>query len=135
MAILVDTGILYGLADEDDAWHLRAREWLDEVSELLLVPVTVLPEITYLLHTRLGPDAERRFLDSAAVGDLEVELLKPADLARARELLARYPEIGFVDASVVAAAERLKIRTLATTDRRHFARVRPKHVPAFELAP
>ena len=55
MAVLVDTGILYALADADDAWHARAVEWTDEVAELLIVPVTVLPEVAYLL-----PQARRR---------------------------------------------------------------------------
>ena len=41
--------------------------------------------------------------------------------------------LGTVDASVVAAAERLGITAVATTDRRHFSVVRPSHVAAFEL--
>jgi predicted nucleic acid-binding protein len=36
--------------------------------------------------------------------------------------------LGFVDASIVAMAERLKLRALVTTDRRDFARVRPTHI-------
>jgi predicted nucleic acid-binding protein len=47
----------------------------------------------------------------------------------------RYPDIGFVDASVVAIAERLRLRTIATTDRRHFGKIQPSHVKAFELVP
>jgi predicted nucleic acid-binding protein len=135
VAILVDTGILYALADEDDSWHQRARDWLEGVSELLLVPVAVLPEVTDLLHTRLGAKAERRFLGSVAAGELDVDMLKPRDISRAHELMARYPDLGFVDLSIVATAERLKIRTIATTDRRHFAQVAPKHTPAFECVP
>ena len=34
-----------------------------------------------------------------------------------------------------ATAERRSITTILTTDRRHFAAVRPKHVEAFELLP
>ena len=40
-----------------------------------------------------------------------------------------------VDASLVAVAERLKLKSLVTTDRRDFRRVRPKHVAAFDLLP
>ena len=43
--------------------------------------------------------------------------------------------LGFVDASIVAMAERLKLPSLVTTDRRDFARVRPAHVAAFQLLP
>jgi predicted nucleic acid-binding protein len=49
--------------------------------------------------------------------------------------MARYPELGFVDVSLVAVSERLKISAIATTDRRHFSRIRPKHTAAFRLLP
>jgi predicted nucleic acid-binding protein len=135
MAVLVDTGVLYALADEDDAWHARAREWVDDVEELLIVPVTVLPEVAYLLHSRLGAPAELAFVQSAATGELEIEPLRQQDLARATDVMRRYPDIGFVDATIVAMAERLKIETIATTDRRHFAMVKSKHTRAYQLAP
>ena len=32
-------------------------------------------------------------------------------------------------------AERLRLTTIATTDRRHFSTIRPTHVEAFELLP
>ena len=135
MAVLVDTGVLYALADADDRWHEPAREWLAKASELLIVPVTVLPEVTYLLQTRLGAAAELAFVQSMAAGELDAEELKRQDLGRCGEMLRRYPEIGFTDASIVAMAERLKIETIATTDRRHFSSIRPKHVRSFELVP
>jgi hypothetical protein len=43
--------------------------------------------------------------------------------------------LGTADACVVALAERLRIPTIATLDRRHFTIVRPTHVSAFELLP
>ncbi len=135
MPILLDTGILYALADEDDGWHQRARSWLSGVWELLLVPVTVLPEVTYFLQARLGPVAERRFVASLVAHELEVEGLQPRDLERTEELMDRYPDLGFTDLSIAAIAERLKVTTIATTDRRHFARIVPKHARAFHLAP
>lgn len=135
MAILVDTGVLYALADADDGWHERARNWLNGLSDLLLAPVTVLPEVTYLLHTRLGPAVERRFVRSLVAGELEIEPLRPGDIARAFELMERYADLGFVDLSMVAMAERLKVKTLATTDRRHLSRVTPRHLPSFTLVP
>jgi predicted nucleic acid-binding protein len=50
-------------------------------------------------------------------------------------LMAKYPDLGFVDSSVVAIAERLIIGTIATTDRWHFTAVRPSHVERFTLVP
>ena len=135
MAVVVDTGILYALADADDAWHERALAWMERQNGLVVVPVTVLPEVTYLLHTRLGSAIERAFVESVAVGELEIEALRQPDLDRCCEVMERHPDVGFVDASVVAIAERLKARAIATTDRHHFKSIVPKHVPRFELVP
>jgi predicted nucleic acid-binding protein len=68
---------------------------------------------------------------------LAVEELTLQDLRRALELLRSYEEarIGFVDATVVAVAERLKISRILTTDRRDFSIVRPRHCKTFELPP
>ena len=46
-----------------------------------------------------------------------------------------YGELGFVDTTVIAIAERLKADSIATTDRRHFAVVRQKHRERFILVP
>lgn len=135
MAVLVDTGVLYALADADDAWHERARAWLEDQTDLLIAPVTVVPEVAYLIHTRLGAAAEVAFARSLAGGELEIEGLRGADVDRCCEVMERRPELGFVDASLVAIAERLNVRALATTDRRHFSGVAPRHVRRFELLP
>jgi predicted nucleic acid-binding protein len=135
MPVLVDTGILYAAADTGDAWHPRVRDWLEGNTEPLLVPIMVVPEVTYLLATRLGAAAERAFVASLVAGELGLEPITRADVERCRVLLDDYPHIGFVDASVIAVSERLGVRSLATTDRRHFAAVKPRHVKALELVP
>jgi hypothetical protein len=135
MPLLLDTGVLYALADADDAWHLRARRLVGATRDLLMTTASVLPEVTYLLHTHLGPAAERAFVASLVKGEVAVQALTAEDHRRTSTLLETYPQIGFVDASVVAVAERLSLTALATTDRRHFGRVRPRHVAAFELLP
>lgn len=43
--------------------------------------------------------------------------------------------LGTVDASIVAAAERLRVSEIATVDRRRFSVVRPNHSVAFTLLP
>jgi predicted nucleic acid-binding protein len=103
----------------------------------LIVPTLVIAEVAYLLGTRLGWEPEVRFLGDLARGSFTLEPLHPADVIRIAELVARYRELplGTVDASVVAAAERLQVEQVATTDRRHFGVVRPAHVERLELAP
>ena len=94
-------------------------------------------EVVYLLGTRLGPEAEVRFLGDFAAGNLIAESVGAEDWLRMAELVGRYADLplGSVDASVVAAAERLNLRQVATLDRRHFSVVRPDHAEAFELLP
>ena len=135
MPLLLDTGPIYALADADDAWHDRVLEFLDGRDEALLVPVTVLPEVAYLLRSRLGEGVERQFVGSLARRELAIEALQPGDVERTEKLLERYPDLGFVDCTVVAMAERLRLAGIVTTDRRHFATVRPAHRLTFELLP
>jgi len=135
--ILVDTGPLYAMADRDDDWHSRVVRFLERSPDELIVPVAVLPEAAYLLATHLGPEAERKLVRSVASGEMALEEITPQDLRRALDLLHRYAtaRIGFVDAAVVATAERLKISRILTTDRRDFSLIRPRHCRAFELLP
>jgi predicted nucleic acid-binding protein len=97
----------------------------------------VVTEVAYLLATRLGADPEVRFLGDLAAGTLTAEPVHPSDWMRIAELVATYKDLplGTVDASVVAAAERLGITQIATLDRRHFSIVRPAHIPVFALIP
>jgi predicted nucleic acid-binding protein len=112
-------------------------KWWERAREDVLVPVVVLPEIAYLLQRRIGPRAEREFVEAVVSGEFTVEPLDPEDIARAAELMSVYADtpIGLVDASILAAAERLDVATVLTTDRRHFSLMRPRHVAALRLVP
>lgn len=136
-AILVDTGILYAMADIDDAWHERVKIFLQDLSDTLVVPITVLPEICYLLNAHLGQESEKKLIASIVQGEFKVEGLVNEDLRRSLQLIEIYSDvnIGFVDASTVAIAERLKIHRILTTDRKHFSIVRPRHCHGFDLLP
>ena len=101
------------------------------------MPLLVVTEVAYLLSTRLGTEAEIRFLGDFAAANLISEPVAGQDWLRIAELVGRYRDLplGTVDASVVATAERLRVSQIATLDRRHFTVVRPSHTPAFELLP
>ncbi len=135
--VLIDTGVIYALADRKDAWHKRVAAFMAQFNGKLVVPSTVIPEASYLLNTYLGQTAELTFLNALAEGEIAVEPFITADLARCIELLKNYGDanIGLVDASLIAMSERLKITRILTTDRRHFSLVRPKHCKGFDLLP
>lgn len=123
--------------DADDRHHAASLDILLHYPGPLIVPALVITEVTYLIGTRLGAHAEVRFLGDLAAGEFAVEGVQAADWLRIAELVSRYRDLplGTVDGSVVAAAERLGARTIATLDRRHFTVVRPAHTDAFELIP
>jgi hypothetical protein len=137
MTVVADTGPLYALVDASDAWHSRVVEWWQRSREPVVVPVSVIPEVTYLLQTRIGPEAEIAFVRAIARGDFTTEPVEPEDIDRAAEVMQQYSDfpLGFVDASVIAIAERLDARGILTTDRRHFGAVRPRHARGFALSP
>lgn len=135
--VIVDAGPIYATADRDDPDHLRCLALLDALAGPSRVPVLAVAEVTHLMATRLHPDVELRLLADLSLGNLVVEPVHPSDWLRIAELVEQYADLrlGTVDASIVAAAERLGIGTIATLDRRHFSVVRPRHVDSFELLP
>ncbi len=135
--MVVDTGVVYALLDRSDAWHERARGAWERHGEALVVPAPVVVEVCQLLAYRLGAKAEHGFLAAAARGEFLVESLESEDYLRAAELVDLYADLplGFVDAAVVAVAERLEVDRVLTTDRRHFSVIRPRHVQRLALEP
>ena len=133
--LLLDTGVLVAMLDRDDPHHTAALGILGKAKGPFVIPSAVLPEVCYLAQKYLGAAAEQAFVSSIAREELPVDWAGPEDLSRAAEILRGRPDLGFVDAMVIAAAEKLKIRRIATLDRRHFGNFKPRHCPAFELVP
>lgn len=135
--VVVDTGPLVAVADRNDAHHTACVSWFDHYDGAVVVPAPVIVEVCWLLGRRVGPAAEAAFLARVSLGDPRIEGMRPGDYQRAAELVDRYADLdlGFVDAAVVAIAERLDIDTVATINHRDFRVVRPTHTGAFTLVP
>jgi uncharacterized protein len=135
--ILVDTGPLVAIALPADPDHGACERLRKQRGGEFAVPAPVVTETCYMLNTRLGAEAEAAFLELFALGDLRCIDLLPQDYQRAADLVRQYADqpLGTVDASVVAVAERLGVREIATLDARHFNVVRPRHVDHFTLLP
>lgn len=136
-ALVVDAGPLYAYVDADDAHHESCLELLQTHRGPLIVPTLVIAEAAYLIATRLGTEAEVRFLGDLAEGLFTIDPVHAADWLRIAELAAKYRDLPLrtADASVIAAAERRNLTQIATTDRRHFSIVRPRHTDGFLLLP
>lgn len=123
--IVADTGAVLALIDADDRHHKTLRALFEEDAGGWVLPWAVLPEVNYLALHHLGPKTEQAFLDDLADGRLAVEWGEEGDLQRARDLSRRYRSLrlGLVDGVVIAVAERLQARAIATLDLRHFGAV------------
>jgi uncharacterized protein len=96
-----------------------------------------LGELDVVLQRELGAGASMALLRSLTSGEVRLVPPVPADLARAAELMTETAEHRprLADAVLVATAERLNVRRIATFDRRPVAVFRPRHVRAFDLEP
>jgi predicted nucleic acid-binding protein len=137
VALILDTGPLYGSLDRTDASHQAIRSLLRDTTEELVIPLPVLVETEQLIRSRLHPGIFTALLDDILIGAYRIEDLTPEDYERVREVCAQYgdSDIGFVDAAVLAIVERLGEPKLATLDHRHFGILRPRHVSALTLLP
>ncbi|MDQ2896957.1 MAG: PIN domain-containing protein [Actinomycetota bacterium] len=129
--------MLLAAADRSDPDHTACRELLETHSGPLVTTALVIAESGWLIDRQLGPSAEAALYESAAGGEIRVEPLSAADWARIAALTIQYADqdLGGVDSSLIAVAERLGVSSIGTLDRRHFGVVRPQHIASFELLP
>jgi predicted nucleic acid-binding protein len=123
VSVLLDTGIVYAYYDRSDRWHAKARALLRAEQRGLILPAPVIPEVDHLLGHRLGSGSRRSFYAGITGGHYFVADLPHQAYAQAADINQQFEDLdlGFVDAAIVALAETLKVRRVATTDRRHFA--------------
>ncbi|MBI2186872.1 MAG: PIN domain-containing protein [Acidobacteria bacterium] len=139
--IVADTGgLLRALARSSDGTpSFPEYEAALTSATVVIVPGLVLAEVDYFLRKERA--AMRKLI--AEVFDpatrYEYELPLPSDLVRALELDAKFKDLnlGLVDGTVAAVAERRKVYRVLTTDRRHFSalRVGSRLSQAFEVLP
>lgn len=137
MTVIADTGAVYALIDASDQWHARVRDWWVRNTRPIVVPISVVPELSYLLGKRIGAAAEGALIRAIAEGEFVVEDVEPDDWPVIAAMVENYADLplGFTDASIAVMAERLGARRILTTDRRHFGTVRSGKGRPFQLAP
>jgi len=135
MQVLIDTNIIFSLMDKSDSKHRKIKKFFKENSSFLyILPSTTIIEICYLIRRRLGSYLEIKFLEEIN-RSFHLEILRDEDIIRIVEILKKYDtlNIGYVDASIVAIAERLKINKILTLDRKHFGAVAPRGFDSFDI--
>jgi predicted nucleic acid-binding protein len=136
MKAVADTGFVVALLNRSDKYHEQVARAYRQPDEIIL-PQTTLAEIAYLLQSRAEQLAVVKFLEFLPSSKLKVSPLIDEDLQMAGRILRQYTgsRIDFVDATVMAVAERLQLQTICTIDRRDFQIYRPAFVPYFTLLP
>jgi predicted nucleic acid-binding protein len=98
--------------------------------------VTVAPVLTEAFHLLFrvpsGPERLFELIDSIAV---EISPLDVSLLGRVRVLMNKYSNVpmSFADAVLVAVAERERIDTIFTLDRRGFDTYKPSHISRLRI--
>ncbi len=134
---LLNSGFLYASIDESDNYHESVKNVAQTIRGNIILPVPAVTETAYFLAKNKGVEDIAKFLDSLSVTKFQLETPTSEDYQRAAEILRKYNDanIDFVDACIVAIAERLNVTKILTVDRRHFGIFKPLHCKAFEILP
>jgi predicted nucleic acid-binding protein len=133
--MLVDAGPMVAVLSANDQHHSTCVEALPRLRGPLL---TVWPAVAEAMHLLArwpnGPDLLLGRFASGAFGLLDLD---SDDVPRIRELMAQYRDLpmDLADAALVRVAERERITTVFTIDRRDFALYRPKGFRRFRIVP
>lgn len=136
MALILDTSGVVALLNDADAAHGACIAAASNDLEPIVPPLT-LGEIDYWCRKHGADVAFTQFVGDIRRGAYELASLPLGDVERSVDLADTYRDLdlGIVDASVVAVAERLKVTQVLTLDRRGFSVVRPRHCAALTLLP
>ena len=135
-AVLADTGFVVALCNRNDKRHIDVQEIYLQYDQILL-PQIVLVEVAYLVGRDSGIPTVVNFLRGLPASRFTLTEAADIEIARTAQILEQYADskVDFVDATVMAMAERLKITTILTLDQRDFRVFRPNHCDAFTLFP
>jgi len=135
--VVADTGFVVALLNRGDVRHGDVVDVYKEMKKPILLPQTVLAEVAYLVGKIAGVENVVLFLRGLKESRFQLVALLDEDVERVARILERYADsrIDFVDASVMAVAERFHSSIVLTLDRRDFLLFRPEHCDFFELLP
>ena len=129
--IVADTSAVLALLDSRSPSHAPLRKIFQAHRSDWVLPWAILPELDYMVLQKGGPGSARAVRADLADGRYLIEWGGADDLQRALELDRTYRDLslGLVDGIVMAVAERLEARAIATLDLRDFGAVKLKGNP------
>lgn len=130
--ILIDTGVIFALFDQDESAHERCVRALESTHRPLVTCEAVITESCYLLRRRR--DAVDALLANLETGFFGIPLQISRAALRIREIMRKYRDTpaDFADACLIAMAEQLDTGDILTLDS-DFAHYRWKRTRRFRL--
>ena len=116
-SILVDAGPLIALFDSSDAHHAKVRDLIRDRPAQLVTTWPVITEASHMLDFDVR--AQLDFLRWVSAGGVTLYEIDGAAIERIIELTSKYRDrpMDLADASLVIAAERLKLYEVISIDR------------------
>lgn len=129
--IVADTGAMLALLDTRSAAHGVLLEAFQSCRDEWVLPWAILPELDHMVPGKVGPAVAEAFRADLAEELYTVEWGGRSDLQRALEIHRTHRDLslGLVDGVVMAVAERLEARAIATLDLPDFGAVTLKGRP------
>ena len=126
--LIVDSGFLYALVDQRDAWHQRAKALTGTAAEGWITTWPVLTEVCHLYQRRLGVAPAIDLMGDVADGGIQVWSPDGGMLVDLPLLMKRYAQLpmDLADASLVLLAGHLGHGRILSTDERDFETYRWK---------
>jgi predicted nucleic acid-binding protein len=135
LQVLIDTSAVISIIDKSHHLHKKIKELVLVEENLYIIPSTVIVEVCQLLKYKFDSSVEISFLKEIIKTIFLMESVKYQDMSRILEILIKYKDlnIGYVDSSIVAMAERLKTNKILTLDKKHFSVVIPSGFKYFDI--
>ena len=137
MSIIADTSYMYALFNPRDRYHQQSLAFAEVNSEPILFPSAIMTELGFVFERDRGYAGIVWFLEQFRHTDAGIAPMIQEDLGRIYEIAAQYADsrLDVVDCCIIALAERLQIRKIATFDIRDFSIYQPSHTDYFEILP
>lgn len=114
--VLIDAGPIIALFDRDDQHHTHVLHFLKDFKGRLVTTWPVLTEVSYMLD--FSKETQLDFLDWVSQGGVELYNLEQWQLKNVREVMDKYSDLpaDFADATIIEAAEIMKVENILTID-------------------
>jgi uncharacterized protein len=126
--VLLDTGPIVGLYNENDEWHKRCEEFFGQENRYdYLLTHAVLCEVIFHIqkdkHAKAASEAVLSFLKLVEDNVLRLHEHNAGFISRIKSLRSKYMDkkLDVADLSLVLAAEDCQIQKIVTIDRKDFS--------------